>query len=126
LKQRTNRSVINQQEGVIMGSELMLGGFGQADNGKSVMSRPSKTQRAMQRREEQEAAQLMYEARKQEATEFLRKRMTETALHDTQDIGELASELAKDDAFLASLLAPIAQEFGRQAARDVRLFGNGL
>jgi DNA polymerase III delta prime subunit len=109
-----------------MSSELMLGGFGQQDNRKSVMVRASKAERAMQQREQQEATNLMFEARKQEATALLRKRMSETAMYDVQDVGELARELANGDAFLASLLVPIVEEFARQTVRDIRTFGHGF
>lgn len=47
-----------------MCSELMLGGLGQPGDRKSVMSRASKPQRAMQQREQETAANLMFEARK--------------------------------------------------------------
>ncbi|WP_369042472.1 hypothetical protein [Streptomyces sp. Midd1] len=108
-----------------MGSELMLGGFGQSESRKSVM-RASKTERAMQQREQEAAANLLFEARKQEFTAALRQRATQNAMHDVRDVGTEARDLADGDPFLASLLIPLVEEFQRQTVRDIRTFGNGL
>jgi len=104
----------------------MLGGFGQQDNRKNVMSRASKAQRAMHQREQETVANLLFEARKQEAIAVLRRRMADTAMYDVRDVGELACDLANGDPFLANLLVPIVEEFSRQTVRDIRAFGNGL
>ncbi|MGW3287534.1 hypothetical protein ACWDR3_23160 [Streptomyces sp. NPDC001002] len=108
-----------------MGSELMLGGFGQSEGRKNVM-RVSKAERVMQQREQEAAANLLFEARKQEFTAALRQRITENAMHDVHDVGTTARDLADGDPFLASLLIPLVEEFTRQTVRDVRTFGNGL
>ncbi|MBD2828149.1 hypothetical protein ID875_06965 [Streptomyces globisporus] len=106
-----------------MGSELMFGGFGQEPERRGRLNRD---QRALQARADRDRTNLLYEAQKQEFTAALRTRMSQNGLQDARDVGELARELAGDDPFLASLLGPIAEEFGRQVVRDVRYFGKGL
>ncbi|MFI5888110.1 hypothetical protein [Streptomyces sp. NPDC051554] len=107
-----------------MGSELMLGG-GQAED-RGWLARPSKVQREIQRREEREGANLMYEAKKQEFTAALRKRLMENAVHDVTDVVVLAEQLSAGDQFLAQELGKLIGEFTRQTAQDIRSFGNGL
>ena len=109
-----------------MGSELMLGGFGQGDDRRGLISRASKAQREMQQREQQTGAELLFLARKQEVTAALRHRMTQNAMHDVMDVVVLAERLAGGDPFLAQELTKIVGEFTRTTADDIRTFGNGL
>ena len=87
--------------------------------------RLTKTERALVQRAEDDRNTLLFEARKQEFTTALRKRLSENALYDVRDVAELAQDLAGGDQFLAAMLIPIVQEFTRQTTREVRNFGNG-
>ena len=109
-----------------MGNEIMLGAYGQPRSNRGVLARATKAERALQQRESLEAATLLYEARRQEAVAMLRKRMSEAALYDIRDVGELAANLAGEDRFFAAMLVPIVEEFSRQTAQDIRSFNNGL
>ncbi|WP_159766061.1 hypothetical protein [Streptomyces sp. HM190] len=90
------------------------------------MARPSKVQREIQRREERDSAELLYEAKKQEFTAALRKRLVENAIHDVTDVVGLAEQLAAGDPFLIQELSRLVTEYNRQVAQDIRTFGNGL
>ncbi|WP_329101613.1 hypothetical protein [Streptomyces sp. NBC_01439] len=110
-----------------MGNDLVLGGYGQPEERRGWLApKQSAVQREYQQREERAAAELMFQAKKQEATAALRMRLTETAMHDVADVVSLARQLAAGDPFLAQELGALVGEFNRQTARDIRGFGNGL
>ena len=102
-----------------MGSELMLGGGGFPER----RSRPSRGQRAVQRRADVAFAQLVASGNHQEAVALFRKRMTEDGIQDVVDVYRLGDELAAANPGAAGLLAEIVKEFARTTARDIRDFG---
>ncbi|MFE4370410.1 hypothetical protein ACFRMN_19625 [Streptomyces sp. NPDC056835] len=106
-----------------MGGELNL--FGGEEQRGALIRRQSRAQRAAQGRAEVELFQLVASGRQEEVKAMLRKRLTEDGMQDISDVGKLAEELAGTDQFVASLLVPIAQEFARSTARDIRDFGRG-
>lgn len=107
-----------------MGSELSLFGGGEEQRG-GLVRRQSRAQRMVMQRAETDLAALVGSGRHEEVKAMLRKRMTEDGMQDIKDVGELAQELAGNDQWIASLLIPIAQEFARTTARDIRDFGRG-
>ncbi|MDX3695971.1 hypothetical protein PV726_37785 [Streptomyces europaeiscabiei] len=107
-----------------MGSDLVLSDPDQPE-GRRGLARPTRQQRAMQRRAEVDLASLVQRGRHEEVRAMLRRRMTDDALSDVQEVGKLAQELADDDPFIASLLIPVVQEFTRATAQDIREFGRG-
>ncbi|MFJ2213481.1 hypothetical protein ACIQVO_13570 [Streptomyces sp. NPDC101062] len=107
-----------------MGGELSL--FGGSDERRSGLApRQSRGERAVMRKAETNLAALVTSGRHEEVKAMLRKRLTEDGMQDINDVGKLAEELAGTDQFIASLLVPIAQEFARSTARDIRDFGRG-
>jgi hypothetical protein len=93
--------------------------------GYGVARRQPRAQRDLAQRAEQGLMQLIGDARYNEIRAVLRKRMTEDGMQDITDVGHLARDLASGDAFIASLVIPIAQEFARTTARDIQDFGRG-
>ncbi|XHM66169.1 hypothetical protein ACE6JH_04905 [Streptomyces nigra] len=106
-------------------SELVQGGgFGRGDR-RPTLARQSREMRGLQQRSELDLAELVTSGKHEEIKAMLRKRLTEDAMEDVTDVGRLAQQLANGDQWVASLLIPIAQEFARMTARDVRDFGRG-
>ncbi|WP_405970884.1 hypothetical protein OG496_12330 [Streptomyces sp. NBC_00988] len=115
------------KEPIYMGNDLILGGYGQPEERRGWLSpKQSAVQREFQQREERASAELLFNARKQQATAALRMHLTETAMHDVTDMVSLARQLAGGDPLLAQELGKLVAEFNRQTARDIRSFGNGL
>ncbi|WP_103530557.1 hypothetical protein [Streptomyces sp. SM11] len=106
-----------------MGTDLTLGSYG---NQPERRPRPTKQQRDLVRRAEQDRDALLYEAKKQEFTAALRLRLTEGALHDVTDVVSLARQLSAGDPYLTQELSKLVSDFTRETARDLRSFGNGL
>lgn len=92
----------------------------------SVARRPSRAARRTQERGELDLMQLANSGRLAEARGMIRRHIAEEGMADAAYLGDRARELANGDAFIASLLLPIVQEFGRTTARDVREFGRGF
>lgn len=82
--------------------------------------------RRTQERGELDLMQLANSGRMAEARGLVRRRLAEEGMVDVTEVGNLARELANGDAYIASLLIPIAQEFARTTARDIREFGRGF
>lgn len=93
--------------------------------GYGVARRQPRAQRELAQRAEQDLMQLVGDAKYNEVRAVLRKRMTEDGMQDVTDVGHLARDLANGDAFIASLLIPIVQDFARTTARDIQDFGRG-
>lgn len=106
-----------------MGSEVMLGGFGQPDERRGLAARPSRGQRAAQRRTDVDLVRLHGAGKIEEVKLLLRKRMTEDGMHDVADIFQLGQQLAAENPAVASLLGDIVREFAYTTARDIRDFG---
>lgn len=104
-----------------MSSELIFGGFGQDDGRGGMVARSSR--RAMQQRERNDAASLMYEVRRQEVVAAFRQRITQNAMHDVMDVVLLAQRLAAGDPYLSQELGTVVGEFTRQTANDIHNFG---
>lgn len=102
-----------------MGSDLELFGGG------GGVARPSRAQRRALERADIELFQLVSAGRQEEVKAIIRKRLTESGMEDVTDVASLARELAGNDAYIASLLIPIVQEYARTTARDIRDFGRG-
>ncbi|MGV9340591.1 hypothetical protein [Streptomyces sp. NPDC003688] len=68
---------------------------------------------------------VMSSGKQEEMKSVVRKRLTETGMADVTDVGQLARQLAGEDAYLASLLIPIVQEYARTTQRTIREFGRG-
>lgn len=92
---------------------------------RGELARPTRRQRAVIQRAELDRFDLVHAGQLEEVKAMFRKRLTEDAMQDIKDVGELARELAAGDEWIASLLIPIAQEFARTTARDIRDFGRG-
>ncbi|MFD4788334.1 hypothetical protein ACFWN1_14990 [Streptomyces sp. NPDC058459] len=92
----------------------------------SVACRPSRAARRTQQRGELDLMQLANSGRLAEVRGMVRRRLAEEGMADVTDVGNLARELANGDAYIASLLVPMAQEFARTTARDIREFGRGF
>ncbi|MCX4742779.1 hypothetical protein [Streptomyces antibioticus] len=107
-----------------MGNDLVLSDPDQPE-GRRGLARPTRQQRAMRRRAEVDMAALVIRGKHEEVRATLRRRMTDDALSDVQEVGHLAQELADGDSFIASLLIPVVQEFTRATAQDIREFGRG-
>jgi hypothetical protein len=108
-----------------MNGDLMPSHYGQPEERHGLLVRQSRAMRTVQRRAELDLYQLVLSSRYEEIKAMLRKRLAEDGMQDVTDVGHLAQELANGDQFVASLLIPIAQEFARQTARDIRDFGRG-
>ena len=107
-----------------MSSELMLsGGRYPERRQRREGARQSREVGALQHRGELDIAQLVNNGRAEEVKAILRKRITEDGMQDVADIARLTMDLVGNDPFLANLLIPIAQEFARTTARDIRDFG---
>jgi len=72
-----------------------------------------------------ELFRLMGDGKKEEFKALVRKRLAETGLEDVTDVANLARQLAGEDAYIASLLIPIVQDFARTVSHSVRDFGRG-
>lgn len=92
---------------------------------RGEVMRSTRRQRAVVERAEMDRFDLVHAGQLEEVKAIFRKRLTEDAMQDIKDVGELARELAAGDEWIASLLIPIAQEFARTTARDIRDFGRG-
>ncbi|MFI5746554.1 hypothetical protein ACIBBE_11535 [Streptomyces sp. NPDC051644] len=124
MMEQANEARSDKKEATAMGGELSL--FGGSDERRGGLApRQSRGERAVMRKAETNLAALVTSGRHEEVKAMLRKRLTEDAMQDVTDVGRLAEELAGTDQFVASLLVPIAQEFARTAARDIRDFGRG-
>ena len=108
-----------------MSSDLMRYGGGELDRGRRGSRRPSPRERAVAEQADIQLFELVVSGRHEEVKAMLRKRLTEDAMQDVTDVATLARDLAGQDAYLASLLIPIVQEYARTTARDIRDFGRG-
>lgn len=102
-----------------MGSELQL------FSGGGGIARPTRAQRRELERADTELFQLVTAGRQEEVKAIIRKRLTESGMEDVTDVASYARDLAGGDAYIASLLIPIVQEYARTTARDIRDFGRG-
>jgi hypothetical protein len=107
-----------------MSTDLMLSGSNQPDDRRGL-ARPTRSQRAIQRRADAQLTALVNRGRHDQARATIRRRIADDGLQDIQEVGHLAQELADGDPFIAGLLIPIGQEFGRATAQDIRDFGRG-
>lgn len=106
-----------------MSTDISL--FGEGGGRRREVARPTRRQRQAVERADIELFGLVSYGKQEEVKAMFRKRLTEDGLQDVTDVGNLARELAAGDQWLASLLIPIAQEFARTTARDIRDFGRG-
>ncbi|MET9222826.1 hypothetical protein ABZX65_29275 [Streptomyces sp. NPDC003300] len=107
-----------------MGSDLVRRGYDLPERRpRREAARQAREFGEIQHRGELDIAQLVNTGKHEEVRAILRKRITEDGIQDVTDIAHLTVELAGNDPFLASLLVPIAQEFARTTARDIRDFG---
>ncbi|MFC1419374.1 hypothetical protein [Streptacidiphilus cavernicola] len=106
-----------------MSSDLEFGNFGQGRHRRVDTYRVPGSVRRVQQNHSLDLARLAAENNHNEVRAMLRKRAAEDASLDVTQVGQLAQTLAGGDAFLASLLIPIVQEFARQTVNDIRDFG---
>jgi hypothetical protein len=109
-----------------MSGDLIFGGSRDPDDEpRGLLARRNRDRRTVARQAERNLNKLVASARHEEAKAVLRKRLAENGMQDVTDVAHLAQELANGDQYVAGLLIPIVQEFGRQTARDIRDFGRG-
>ncbi|MBK6017009.1 hypothetical protein [Streptomyces sp. MBT53] len=104
-------------------SEIELRGFGRGGSRGELSKRSSRELRAVQEGGTLDLARLAGESDYTELRAMFRKRITEDGMRDIADVTQVAVQLAAGDQFLATLLIPIVQEYGRQTAQDIRNFG---
>ena len=102
-----------------MGSEL------ERFRGGGEVARFSRAQRREVERLDMELFRLVNEGRQEEVKAIIRKRLIESGMEDVTDAADYARQLAGGDAYIASLLIPMVQEYARTTARDIRDFGRG-
>lgn len=102
-----------------MGNELEL------FSGGGGVARPTRAQRRAVERADIELFQLVHAGKQEEVKAIIRRRLVESGMEDVTDVANFARELAGGDAYIASLLIPMVQEYARTTARDIRDFGRG-
>lgn len=102
-----------------MGSEL------ERFRGSGGVARSTRAQRREVERADVALFRLVNAGRQEEVKAIIRRRLVESGMEDVTDVANFARELAGGDAYIASLLIPMVQEYARTTARDIRDFGRG-